>query len=119
MTLLKKALGFWMLAILLVLNTPPVSAQQSVMQVGPQTLNHNQVSVSITATLVLPSRPFRQRTTVTVMAANQCYFGNSNVSTANGWGPAPAAGTSFVYDNASALYAVCAAPTTVSYLEGY
>ena len=97
----------------------PATAQQSVMQVGPQTLAHNQVTVSTSPVLVLPSRPYRQRTTVTIMAANQCYFGNSNVSTTNGWGPAPVAGTSFQYDNASPLYAVCAASTTVSYLEGY
>lgn len=97
----------------------PVAAQQSVQVVGPQTLATNQLSVSTTATLILPSRPFRQRTNVTIGAANQCYFGGPNVTTTNGWAPAPIAGTSFVYENASPLYAVCASTTTISYMEGY
>jgi hypothetical protein len=92
---------------------------QNVTTRGGGSLATGQVSVATTSTLLVAARALRQRVTVSVGAANTCAFGNTGVTTTTGFPLQPVAGATITLETNAALYAVCSATTTVSYVEQF
>lgn len=90
-----------------------------VIQRGTSNLAANQVSVTTAATLIAAARTNRSKIIVSVGAANTCAFGNTGVTASTGFALAAAVGASLTLDTQAALYGVCSATTTVSYIEQY
>ena len=86
---------------------------------GGSAIATGQVSVGTTSTLVVAARAARQSVTVAVGAANTCAFGNNPVTTTTGFPLQPVAGATITLPTSAALYAVCSATTTVSYVEAF
>ncbi|KQM65775.1 hypothetical protein ASE75_05965 [Sphingomonas sp. Leaf17] len=89
---------------------------------GGGTITTGQISVGTSSTLILAGRAGiggRQKVTLAVGAANPCYFGPVSVTIATGFPLQPVAGATITIDTAAAIYAVCSAATTISYLEQY
>jgi len=78
-----------------------------------------QISTGTTATLIVATRAARKRVILTVGAANSCAFGPAGVTLTTGFPLQPAAGATLTVDSAAALYAVCSATTTISYMEHF
>jgi hypothetical protein len=86
---------------------------------GHSTLNTAQVAVGTSATLIAAARAGRQKLLLTLGAANDCYLGVSGVTTTTGFRVKGVDGATATLDTAAAVYGVCAAATTISYLEEF
>lgn len=86
---------------------------------GTGNLATGQVSVTTAATLVAAARTNRAKITLAVGAANTCAFGNTGVTTTTGFPLQPTAGATLTLDTNAAVYAVCSATTTISYIEQF
>ena len=86
---------------------------------GGSNMATGQASVTTASTLIATTRTGRQRITVSLGAANDCYFGNTGVTTTTGFRVKGVDGASLTINTAAAVYAVCAAATTISYVELY
>lgn len=98
---------------------PGNTTGQYVVSKGGASLATGQVSVTTSSTLVAAARSGRGKITVSIGAANTCAFGNTGVTTTTGFPLAPTVGASLTLDTSAALYAVCSATTTVSFIEQY
>ncbi|WP_311271047.1 hypothetical protein [Sphingobium sp. WCS2017Hpa-17] len=98
---------------------PGSTAGANVVSKGGASLNTGQVSVTTSSTLVAAARTGRNKITMSVGAANTCAFGNTGVTTTTGFPLAPTVGASLTLDTAAAIYAVCSATTTISFIEQY
>lgn len=86
---------------------------------GTGTLATGQVSVSTTSTQVVAARANRATVTMSVGAANACAFGNTGVTTTTGFPLQPVAGATLSLDTSAAVFAVCSAATTISFVEQF
>lgn len=86
---------------------------------GAGTLATVQVSVGTTATQVVAARTGRHSVTISVGAANACYYGNAGVTATTGFAIQPVAGASRTLPYSGALFMVCSATTTISADEIY
>lgn len=84
---------------------------------GGSSLATAQVSVGTTSTLIAAARTGRQKITVTLGAANDCFFGATGVTSTTGFRVKGVDGASLTLDTAAALYGVCTATTTVGEVE--
>ncbi|WP_311271073.1 hypothetical protein [Sphingobium sp. WCS2017Hpa-17] len=98
---------------------PGSTAGANVVSKGGLSLATGQVSVTTSSTLVAAARTGRNKITMSVGAANTCAFGNTGVTTTTGFPLAPTVGASLTLDTAAAIYAVCSATTTISFIEQY
>lgn len=87
--------------------------------VGSGSFATGQVSVTTSATSVVPARPGRQAVTITSTSAVAFYVGNASVTTSNGHFVVAAAGAGVTIPTAAAVFAVGASSLTVSYLETF
>lgn len=86
---------------------------------GTTSIVTGQVSAGTSATLIAAARAGRRRVMVSVGAANTCAFGSASVTATTGFALAPAAGAAMTLDFAGALYGVCSAATTISFIEQF
>jgi hypothetical protein len=86
---------------------------------GSATLATGQVSVGTTFTQVVAARANRATVTMSVGAANACAFGNTGVTATTGFPLQPVAGATLSLDTSAAIFAVCSATTTVSFVEQF
>lgn len=86
---------------------------------GSATLATGQINAGTTSTQVVAARANRATVTMTVGAANACAFGNTGVTTTTGFPLQPVVGATLSLDTSAAVFAVCSAATTISFVEQF
>lgn len=96
--------------------TSPLWAQQAVQIVGPTTINTGQLIIGTSAQMVVPARN-RNRVAINMLTASNCAFGKAGVSLADGFRLQPVLGAQVVVEASAAVYAICDASTTMTWME--
>lgn len=86
---------------------------------GTGSLATGQVSVTTASTQVVAARAGRGKVTISVGSANTCALGNTGVTTTTGFPLQPIAGASVTLDTSAAIFAICSATTTISFIEQF
>lgn len=99
-------------------NPMPVTATASAP--GATTIATGQITVAVTATLIVAARTARKRLVIVNHGATAVYVGGAAVATTTGLLLAGVAGTTMTLETAAAVYGIVGSGTqAVSYVEEY